>query len=113
MPVAQTELLEPDAPADSGVCGTLCQHLLREVSEVVTHTIGDHGLAPPRCTLLLVGRHPAAVSYAQSTVAAARAAGVGLQLHHLPDTASAAGARPPHTPRALKTMRRLPRALSA
>ena len=83
---------EPDElPADpelrSGVCGPLCTHLLREVAEVVTHTIGAHHLAMPRVCLLLVGNHPAAVSYAQSTVAAARAAGVLLHVERLPENA--------------------------
>ena len=60
-----------EAPTGSGVCSRVCSGLLREVAEVVTHTIGDHRLAPPSVSLLLVGSHPAAVSYASSTEAAA------------------------------------------
>ena len=84
----ESELREVPADAAAGVCGGLCSHLLREVSEVVTHTIGDHHLSPPNICLLLVGRHPAALSYARSTVAAASAAGVTLRVQELPETAA-------------------------
>ena len=87
-PLADVGELSEDVPADSGVCGTLCSHMLREVAEVVTHTISDHHLAPPSVSLLLVGRHPAALSYARSTVAAARAASVALRIQQLPETAT-------------------------
>ena len=72
-----------EAPA-AGICATLVSHLLREVSEVVTETIHDQGLRLPSATLLLVGLHPTAVTYARSTIAAAKAAGVELNLQQLP-----------------------------
>ena len=80
---------------EGGVCRELTQALLAEVAEVVTTTIGDHHLAPPAVCLLLVGRHPAAMSYARSTVGAARAAGVELRVEQLPETASNHGANRP------------------
>ena len=73
---------------NSGVCGKLCAHLLQEVLEVVTTTIVDHHLVPPQVCMLLVGRHPAALSYASSTVAAAQSAGVALAVWRLPETAT-------------------------
>lgn len=72
----------------NGVCGSLCQHLAQEVHEIVTTMVSDHHLAPPSVSLLLVGRHPAALSYASSTLAAARAAGVVLRVQRLPETAT-------------------------
>lgn len=78
--------MPPEALAErplSGVCSALCEHLLSEVREVVTHTIGDHRLRPPCLSLLLVGRHPAAVCYAESTMTAAKAAGVTLRVQQL------------------------------
>ena len=79
--------LEADRSALSGVCGGLTRHVLEEVREVITHTMVDHGLSAPQISLVLVGQHPAAISYAQSTVAAARAAGVSLRVHKLPEVA--------------------------
>ena len=76
------------APEDSGVCSQLAHSTLREVHEVVTSTMGDHQLSPPNVCLLLVGRHPAAVAYARSTVAAAQSAGVALRMEQLPETAT-------------------------
>lgn len=80
--------LTEGAAANSGVCGQLCKHLLQEVNDVAVTTIVDHHLTPPHVCLLLVGRHPAALSYASSTVAAAKAAGVMLVVWKLPDTAT-------------------------
>ena len=89
MPALEAEGdLSEGLPANSGVCGQLCSYLLREVQEVVTTTIGDHNLTPPNICLLLVGRHPAAISYASSTVAAARAAGVSLVVQRLPENST-------------------------
>ena len=71
-------------PAAVGICGDLPRHLLREVAEVVSETMGDHGLRLPGATLLVVGSHPTALSYARETIAAARAANVELQVTQLP-----------------------------
>ena len=76
--------------AASGVCGGLCSNLLDEVREVNTLSMSDHGLLPPSVTLIVVGTHDAAVAYAKSTVAAARASGVSLNLTQLPDDAAQA-----------------------
>ena len=72
------------APAARGICGDLPRHLLREVAEVVSETMGDHGLQLPGASLLVVGSHPTALSYARETIAAARAANVELHVTQLP-----------------------------
>ena len=89
MPGAAATLLDEEPPLPeqpiSGVCSALCEHLLGEVREVITHTINDHHLLPPSACLLMVGAHPAAVCYAGCTIAAARAAGVALRVQRFPE----------------------------
>jgi len=70
------------------VCSKLVASLLQEVHEVVTHTINENSMAQPAVSLLLVGSHPVAISYAQSTIAAARYAGVALSVHDLSEAAT-------------------------
>lgn len=74
----------------AGVCSTLTANVLKEIHEVHEHVIRDHRLVPPRVVLLLVGQHPAAVSYALSTVAAARVAGAILSVRQLDEQITAA-----------------------
>ena len=71
-----------------GVTASLTAHILQEVAEVTTSTVGCQGQAPPGLALVLVGRHPAALSYMQSTTAAARVAGVVFELHEWPEDVS-------------------------
>jgi len=73
-----------------GCCKTLTKHMLRELRDVVGQC-AMFGLSRPTCALLLVGQHPAAVSYTQSAMAAARVSGAALDVHQLPeDTTQAA-----------------------
>lgn len=68
----------------SGVCSTLISNVLQELQEV--HQQSD--VITPAVTLVLVGDHPAALSYALSTVAAAKVAGVTLNVRAFAEDAS-------------------------
>ena len=81
-------MLGAEQDACTGICSGLCSHVLQEVSEVITLTMSNHGLVSPSCALIMVGSHPAAVSYAKSTIAAARASGVSLDVQQLSEDAA-------------------------
>lgn len=66
----------------AGICSVLVRHMLGELKEI-GRMLPDHGLSEPSCSLLLVGQHPAAVSYTLSTVAAARVSGAVLDVQRL------------------------------
>ena len=66
----------------AGICSVLVRHMLGELKEI-GRMLPDHGLSEPSCSLLLVGQHPAAVSYTLSTVAAARVSGALLDVQRL------------------------------
>ena len=86
--MGRSGLTEEGRRVPGGVTATLTAHILQEVAEVTTSTVGCQGQAAPGLALVMVGRHPAALSYMQSTAAAARVAGVLLTLHEWPDDVS-------------------------
>lgn len=77
---------ESEAHITGGVCGTLAAEILIEVNEAVSSNESSHGLPVPRVALIVVGRHPAAISYATSTIVSARAAGVRCQVVELDES---------------------------
>lgn len=68
-----------------GVGRMLSDGILETIHETIT---GNTNLDAPRITLLLVGEHPAAISYAEQTVAAAMLCRVSVSQKAMPGTSS-------------------------
>ena len=87
-PMRPLSMSAEDRAALGGVAAKLTAHILEEVAEVVSSTVGCQGQAAPGIALVQVGSHPAALSYCAATAAAARAVGIALTLHEWPDDVS-------------------------
>jgi len=68
-----------------GVGRTLSESILHSIHETIT---GNSSLDAPKVVMLVVGGHPAALSYAEQTQTAATLSGVRLSQKVLPETSS-------------------------
>ncbi|KAL1499803.1 hypothetical protein AB1Y20_012488 [Prymnesium parvum] len=89
-PQGVEELSAEQRLALGGVAAELVTHTLQAVEEVVSSTVGCQGQDVPGVAFVMVGSHPAAVSYMKSTEAAARASRVSLTFHKWPEGVSSA-----------------------
>ncbi|KAL3920661.1 MAG: hypothetical protein SGPRY_005173 [Prymnesium sp.] len=74
------QLSEEEKRVLGGVTTELAVHVLEDVAEVVSSTVGCQGQAAPNVVLVMVGGHPTATSYMEATAAAAQLSGVCLNV---------------------------------